>query len=174
MHDLWVTQCIDIDQKVDLISRAGKCVNILYSGGVCLIRYDKPPKLLVYHSYSLLYLSVGWHIQRMEAISKKHAKVCVCLSFSFLFDDTRKIKAYLVDLDILAHSQCGPHSWDKHLHKFLQGQQDARYMRRKWNCLRILLMEETEGMEAGSHTLWESNCSLISQANIPEAQGQAK
>ena len=35
------------------------------------------------------------------------------------------------------------------------------------NCLRILLMEETEGMEAGSHTLWESSCSLISQANIP-------
>ena len=44
----------------------------------------------------------------------------MCLGFSFLFDDTRKVTAYLVDLDILAHSQCGPHSWDKHLHKFLQ------------------------------------------------------
>ena len=98
----------------------------------------------------------------------------MCFGFSFLFDDTRKITAYLVDLDILAHSQCGPHSWDKHLHKFLQGQQDARYTRMKWNYLRILLMEETEGMEAGSQTLWESNCSLISQANIPEGQGQAK
>ena len=42
----------------------------------------------------------------------------------------------------------------------------------KWNCLRILLMEETEGMEAGSHTLWESSCSLISQANIPGRQGK--
>ena len=42
----------------------------------------------------------------------------------------------------------------------------------KRNCLRILLMEETEGMEAGSHTLWESNCSLISQANIPGRQGE--
>ena len=34
-------------------------------------------------------------------------------------------------------------------------------------------MEETEGMEAGSHTLWESNCSLISQANIPGKHGDA-
>ena len=59
MHNRWVTQGVDIDQKVDLISRAGKCVNIIYSGGVCLIRYDKPTQLLVYHSSSLLYLSVG-------------------------------------------------------------------------------------------------------------------
>ena len=31
--------------------------------------------------------------------------------------------------------------------------------------LRILLMEETEGMEAGSQTRWASSCSRISQAN---------
>ena len=30
-----------------------------------------------------------------------------------------------------------------------------------------LLMEDTEGMEAGSQTLWESSWSRISQANIP-------
>ena len=28
-------------------------------------------------------------------------------------------------------------------------------------------MEDTEGMEEGSHTLWASSCSLISQANMP-------
>ena len=28
-------------------------------------------------------------------------------------------------------------------------------------------MEDTEGMEAGSHTLCASSCSLISQANRP-------
>ena len=33
--------------------------------------------------------------------------------------------------------------------------------------LRILLMEDTEGMEAGSHTRWASSCSRISHANRP-------
>ena len=42
MHNRWVTQGVDIDQKVDLISRAGKCVNILYSGACVLSDMTSP------------------------------------------------------------------------------------------------------------------------------------
>ena len=81
-------------------------------------------------------------------------------------------RTHLVDHHIPAHSQCGRHFWNTQILIILWKE---RTYGQTWchmpkNCLRILLMEETEGMEAGSHTLWERSCSRISQANIPVLQ----
>ena len=78
-----MTQCVDIDQKVDLISRAGKCVNILYSGGVCLIRYDRQANSAAGVSFLQSFVSICWLALSSEAKSIHMLKFVCALDFLF-------------------------------------------------------------------------------------------